>query len=252
MDATGTAGLPRRLELLWSSGDRPGRRNRTGLSLERVVGAAVEVADAEGLAQLSMSRVAERLGFTTMSLYRYVQSKDELLVLMEEAAIGPPGPDDPTEGWRAGLQRWVGEHVAIYHRHPWLLQIPISGPPLTPNNLLWFERGLQILDRTGLDAGEKVGAIQLVAGYVRNEAQLSLDLLAAQAAVAAAGGEPVSYGQMLSRLIDPERFPALTKMVRSGVFDVPEGYSEEDFNFGLQRVLDGIEVLVESRAQADQ
>lgn len=249
MDATG---LPRRLELLWGEGDRPGRRSRPGLSLERVVGAAIEVADAEGLAQLSMSRVAERLGFTTMSLYRYVRSKDELLVLMEEVAIGPPGPDDPTDGWRAGLQRWVGEHIAIYHRHPWLLQIPISGPPLTPNNLLWFERGLQILDRTGLRPEEKIGAIQLVAGYVRNEAQLSIDLLAAEAAAVAAYGEPVSYGQMLSRLIDPERFPALTRMVRDGVFDVSEGYSEEDFNFGLQRVLDGIEVLVESRAEADR
>ncbi|MDG4829675.1 TetR/AcrR family transcriptional regulator [Solwaraspora sp. WMMD1047] len=250
MDATDTDGLARRLELLW--GERAGaeRRSRPGLSLERVVGAAIEVADAEGLAQLSMSRVADRLGFTTMSLYRYVRSKDELLMLMEEAAIGPPPPlPGPDDGWRAGLQEWVRQHLAIYHRHPWLLQIPISGPPLTPNNLLWFERGLRILGATGLRAEEKVGVIQLVAGYVRNEAQLSRDLLAAEAAAVAAGGEPVSYGRMLAKLIDTERFPALSEMVADGVFDIPEGYSEEDFDFGLQRVLDGVEVLVRTRAE---
>jgi AcrR family transcriptional regulator len=250
MDTTDTDGLARRLELLWGERAGTGRRSRPGLSLERVVGAAIEVADAEGLGQLSMSRVADRLGFTTMSLYRYVRSKDELLMLMEEAAVGPPptlpAPDD---GWRAGLQEWVRQHLAIYHRHPWLLQIPISGPPLTPNNLLWFERGLRILDATGLRAEEKVGVIQLVAGYVRNEAQLSQDLLAAEAAAVAAGGEPVSYGRMLAKLIDTERFPALSEMVADGVFDVPEGYSEADFDFGLQRVLDGVEVLVRARTR---
>nr|MDT0657119.1 TetR/AcrR family transcriptional regulator [Micromonospora sp. DSM 115978] len=250
MDATNADGMTRRLELLW--GERAGseRRSRPGLSLDRVVRAAIEVADADGLGQLSMSRVADKLGFTTMSLYRHVRSKDELLMLMEEAAIGrPPDRSDPDLGWRAGLQEWVRQHLAIYHRHPWLLQIPISGPPITPNNLNWFERGLQVLAATGLRAEEKVGAIQLVAGYVRNEAQLSRDLLAAQTAAVASGGEIVSYGRMLAKFIDAERYPALSEMVDAGVFEVPEGYSEEDFDFGLQRVLDGIEVLVRARAE---
>lgn len=246
------SGMPRRLELFW--GERAGGgRTRPGLSRERVVTAAIEIADAEGLGQVSMSRVAERLGFTTMSLYRHVRSKDDLLLLMENAVVAMPPPDlDPAAGWRVGMERWAREQLAIYHRHPWLLQIPITGPPVAPSNLAWFEQALRVLRPTGLDAGERVGVIMLVSNYVRVEAQLSRDLLAAQAAMTAAvasGGRPMSYGRMLAAVIDAERFPALLEVVESGVLDGPEGYAEEDFAFGLGRVLDGVEMLVRARAE---
>lgn len=251
------AGLPHRLEIFWTARAGSDRRARPGLSRDRVVTAAIEVADAEGLSQVSMSRVAERLGFTTMSLYRHVRSKEELLLLMEDAAIGePPGEADPVAGWRAGLERWARDQLAIFHRHPWLLQLPITGPPLTPGNLAWFERALRVLRPTGLAPGEKVGVIMLVSGYVRTEAQLSRDLSAAETAAAeaatAVGVAPMSYGRMLARVIDAERFPALSEVVDSGVLDGPEGYSEEDFAFGLGRVLDGIETLVRARADGDR
>ena len=79
---------PTGLERLWRR-DEPERKPRLGLSLERVVGSGVELADGDGLAGVSMKRVAERLGFTTMSLYRYVTSKDELLLLMQDAVWQP-------------------------------------------------------------------------------------------------------------------------------------------------------------------
>lgn len=251
------SGMPYRLALHWGDRGRSGRRTRPGLSLDRVVAAAIEIADADGLGQVSMSRVAQRLGFTTMSLYRHVSGKDELLLRMEDAAIGaPPADPDPAAGWRAGIQRWARDHLAVLHRHPWLLQLPISGPPVAPNNLSWLENALRVLRGTGLDPGEKIGVIMLVSGYVRTEAQLSRDLLAAEAAATAAavdsGVKPMSYGRMLARVIDAERFPALLEVVESGVLDGPEGYSEEDFAFGLGRLLDGVEVLIRARAGAEE
>lgn len=256
MDSDDDSGLPHELEILWGSRGRSGRRARPGLSLERVVAAAVEIADSDGLAQVSMSRVAQRLGFTTMSLYRHVRSKEELLLLMQEAAVGvPPTEPDPAGGWRAGLERWARDQLAVFHRHPWLLQIPISGPPLAPSNLAWLEHALRVLRPTALDPGEKIGVIMLVSGYVRTEAQLSRDLTlagaAASAEAAAEGGKPLSYGRKLAKLIDAERFPALLEVVESGVLDGPEGYTEQDFAFGLNRLLDGVDVLIRARAEGD-
>lgn len=253
MGSNDGSGIPRRLELLWGAGARSGRRTRPGLSLERVVTAAIEIADAEGLGQVSMARVAERLGFTTMSLYRHVDSKDDLLTLMEDVAVGqPPADPGPAAGWRAGIEHWAREHLVLYRRHPWLLQIPISGPPLAPSSLAWFEQALRIMRPTGLDPGERVGVIMLVSNHIRVEAQLSQDLEAARSgsatAAAATGDQPMSYGRMLAAVIDAERFPALLEVVESGVLDGPEGYSEEDFAFGLGRVLDGVETLVRARA----
>src|SRR5215207_6107774 len=94
-------GLDRTLELLWGARRRPRRGPKPSLSVEQIVSAAVEVADDEGLAALSMQRVAERLGFTTMSLYRYVPGKGELIDLMLDAAFGrPPDPEDEAPNWR--------------------------------------------------------------------------------------------------------------------------------------------------------
>src|SRR5882762_3310997 len=77
-------------ELLWGATERPTRGPKPGMSLERIVKTAITVAGEEGLSQLSMRRVAERLGFTTMSLYRYVRTKEEILDLMLETAVGEP------------------------------------------------------------------------------------------------------------------------------------------------------------------
>ena len=75
------------------------------MSIERIVEAAVELADADGIGAVSMSSVAARLGYTTMSLYRYVSAKDDLLVLMNEEGVGLPPDHDPIDDdWRAGLR----------------------------------------------------------------------------------------------------------------------------------------------------
>ena len=116
MSESGTH-LPPAVELLWGLRDR-GRRGgpKPALSLERIVAAAVELADEGGIAALSMGRLAEKLGFTTMSLYRYVASKDELLLLLLDAGIGEP-PPDPGGSWRDRAGAWCRDLTAVYRRH---------------------------------------------------------------------------------------------------------------------------------------
>ncbi len=252
MDDHGGTSLPASIEAAWGVRERPARGPRPALSLDRIVAAAVKVAAADGMGAVSMSRVAAELGVSTMSLYRYVSAKDELLALMVDAAYEPPPRPVPGEGWRRSLERWARAELAVYRRHRWVLRVPISGPPITPNQVAWLEWGLACLTGTGLREGEKLSAILLVTGYDRNQATLEADIATAMAA-GVAGAQPMaSYGRTLARLIDPERFPALHAAIAAGALDAPEGEIEEDdmdseFTFGLDRVLDGIEALIEKR-----
>src|SRR5262249_36790479 len=235
--------LPASVAAAWGIRDRPHKGPKPGLSLERIVAAAVQVADAEGLAAVSMSRVAAELGAAPMSLYRHVSAKDELLTLMLDAAYGPypaqPQPEaGPETGWRAGRARGARAMRAAAQPHPRVLHIPIRGLPTLPNEVAWFEEGLRCLQDTGLEENEKASSILLVSGYVRNAAMIDADI---EAAVRASGKTPdewmASYARTLTLLADPQRFPALTKFIAAGVFDRADP-PEAEFTFGLDRILD--------------
>jgi AcrR family transcriptional regulator len=242
-------GLPASIEEAWGVRRRPRKGPKPGLDLERIVAAAVKVAASEGIAAVSMSRIATELGSSAMSLYRYVAAKDELLALMVDSAFDAPmAPASPDEEWRAGMARWAWTYHDALRRHPWVLRIPISGPPVTPNQTAWMEDGLRTLGGTGLAEGEKLSVILLVSGYVRNEAMLSADLAAA-AARTADGQIMPTWSQQLARLTDADRFPALHAALASGVFDEDDD-PDDEFSFGLERVLDGIEALVRRRGAA--
>jgi AcrR family transcriptional regulator len=205
----------------------------------------VALADEGGLAALSMSRLAEKLGFTTMSLYRYVASKDDLLVLMLDAAIGPPPAAAAGSGWRAGVEGWARALRAGYGRHPWMVDLPISGLPAGPNQLVWFERGLGVLAATTLEPGERAASVLLLATYVRAQGQLVQDLTRA----GESGG--VDWAAVVRRVADPQRFPEVAAVIAAGVFeDEPDEFPDDDFGFGLDRILDGIDVLHRSRVGA--
>ncbi|MGC5347008.1 TetR/AcrR family transcriptional regulator [Streptomyces sp. DT24] len=242
-EGTGTdgAGLPNSIGVLWELRNREQRTARTGLSVERIVTAAIESADADGLGALSMSRVAKSLDFGTMSLYRHVSSKDELQQLMLDMAYGTPPPIDAgPDDWRAGLEQWARAFQEVFRRHPWMLQISVSGPPLEPGQLSWLECGLRTLGGTALRPDEKLSVMMLMIGYVRNYVQLSLGVVTQDISEA---DLMANYGRALAKYTDAASFPALAELLEAGAFEAPE----DDFTFGLQRVLDGTEVLVRIR-----
>lgn len=134
--------IPPGLQLAWGLRDAGSRGPKRGLTLERIVAAGIKVAHTDGLAALSMARIAGELGVGTMSLYRYVAAKDELLLLMVDTALGAPPPPAAGEDWRAGLRRWALGVWEAYRRQPWVLRVPISGPPYGPNNVAWLDNAL--------------------------------------------------------------------------------------------------------------
>lgn len=241
MDDDTETGLPASIEEAWGVRRRPRKGPKPGLDLERIVAAAVGVAASEGIEAVSMSRVATELGSSAMSLYRYVAAKDELLTLMIDAAFDTTvAAAPPDEGWRAGMTRWAWTYHDALRRHPWVLRVPISGPPVTPNQIAWLEDGLRALGGTGLTEPEKLSVILLVSGYVRNEATLAADLQTASAPIMP------RWGRQIAALTDPERFPALHAALATEVFDQDDD-PDDEFMFGLERVLDGIEALVRRR-----
>lgn len=250
LDAVDEIELPASIAAAWGIRERPRKGPKPGLSLPRIVDAAIAVAERDGLAAVSMSRVAAELGASTMSLYRYVTAKDELLMLMADAAYGAPPSFRETEGdWRAGISNWAWWSLERMRRHLWVLRIPINGPPITPNQIAWLEAGLQCLRETGLTEAEKMSVILLISGYVRNDATTSADI---DTAARAAGKDlqefMPAFARILRRVTDPERFPALTAVLATDLFDVDDD-PDDEFRFGLERILDGIEVLVRTRRE---
>lgn len=228
-----TSEIPRTLRVLWGDQERPGGR---GLSRERIVAAGIALADADGIAALSMARLAERLGSAPMSLYRHVSNKDELLTFMTDAAPGPP-PELPAAGWRPRLETWARALRDVYYAHPWILQVTAGLPPLDPGQLAWLDRGLSALDGTTLSQADRFETIMTIVNYARGEAQIG-------AALRHRGGDPTEYGRLIARLVTPDRMPALAAAVAAGVFRAADDDPAESFGFGLTRILDGVNVLL--------
>jgi AcrR family transcriptional regulator len=236
------------IEAAWGIRQAATKGPRPGLTLERITGAAVKVASAEGLGAVSMSRVAAKLGVATMSLYRYVRSKNELLALMVDAVFWHAPDTTSTPDWRAALALWAREHLAVLREYPWVVRIPLSGPPITPNLVRWFEAGLAALAGTGLRERQKVAVLLLVNGFVRNEMLLAADLAMAAEASGAVLTGPAAYGRLLAELIDQSQCPAISAVLSAGVFEeADDSNPDAQFDFGLERMLDGVAVLVHKR-----
>lgn len=241
--------IPPTLAIAWGRAEMPTRGPRAGLSASAIVAAAIEIADADGLAAVSMSRVAERLGYTPMSLYRHVPSKEDLLALVQDAALGDPPPEAPPtgDGWRAGLAAWARDVAAAYRAHLWVLDIPISGPPAMPRQIGWLERALAILADSPLPLDERLSVVLVLSGYSRNWAQLMRDL---ERGLERSGktDEQVArdYQQVLGQLVTEDRFPGVHAVIVGGLLNDEDDEDDEvdEFEFGLQRILDGVEAYM--------
>ncbi|HYI56535.1 MAG TPA: TetR/AcrR family transcriptional regulator [Microlunatus sp.] len=229
--------LPRGIALAWGIAVDPQRGPKRELSVEKIVDAAIEIADADGLGAVSMSSVATRLGYTTMSLYRYVSAKDDLIVLMNDEGLGLPPDHEPVDDdWRGGLRRWGRAVDAAYRRHPWLLDIPIDGVPITPNNLAWLDWGLRLLAPAGMAASNAVAAVLMISGLTRWQATIDRSV---------ASGDQLEAEQVVfTELVTPERYPALAAALRDGGLSDDE--ADDPFRFALERALDGLECVVGS------
>jgi AcrR family transcriptional regulator len=232
---------PTTLDLLWGTRQRPRRGPRPSLSLERIVTEAIALADAEGLANLSMQHLAQRLGCAKMALYRHVPGKAELVALMVDAAIGDPPPARTAPGeqpWRAVLRVWATTISGRYRAHPWAIEATAGARPIGPNELAWLETALAGLAGTGLTGAERLDTVVLLNGHVRSLVQ-----------VTPAGQEDLA-GQIARQVgavlpAHPDRYPQVL-----AAFSDPSSSTGHDdaLHFGIDRILDGIAALIAARS----
>jgi AcrR family transcriptional regulator len=246
--------LPPGVDLLWGRRERGKRGPRPGLSPDAIVDAAIRIADAEGLDAVSMARVAAELGFSTMSLYRYVASKEELLQLMwNGSALGAQDLVIEGDDWRSKLRSWAVIQRDMLDRHPWITQMPMAAPPVAPNSLHFVERGLQTMDGTGLADADKIRVVGLLSSYTLSEARMAADaaraMQAAHAAQEAGGapGPPLTFEELLRELVDERTYPRLYRIAWApgSAEGVAPPSEREEFLAGVDLILDGVQALID-------
>ncbi len=252
--ARSSAGDPvRTLELLWREpGARPSQRGpRQGLTVDEVVAAAIAIADEEGLDALTMRRVAQALGVGAMSLYTYVPGKAELLDLMLDTVFGRmPRSDLSGLPWRERLRAVARDNREMYERHPWVLAVSTSRPPLGPGMLAKYEHELKAFEGLGLDDIEMDDALTYLMGFVHSSAHSAADARASQREDSMTDEQWWAIsGPLLARVIDQEKYPTASRVgAAAGAAHNSPYNPDHAYDFGLQRVLDGLGVLIDQRA----
>ncbi|HZX03156.1 TetR/AcrR family transcriptional regulator [Kribbella sp.] len=227
--------LPPGLALAWGVQPVQRRGPKPALTVEQIVATGIEFGDRYGFEAISLQRIAARLGVTTNAMYRYVRSKEELIVLVHDAAVASP-PELP-KGWRPAAIAWVDAQVKQYADRPWLLDVPIRGAPTTPRILRWVEVMLAALAGTGLSQHDNLGCLMLLDGYVRSYASLARQL-------GASDNTPVQAEQV-GRFLVPRLLEGDYRTVASLYLNSEyEDELDDDLEFGLARILDGIEALI--------
>jgi AcrR family transcriptional regulator len=222
------------IDLLWGHRPAATRGPKPALTIDRIAGAAVAVADAEGIDAVSMQRVAESLSFTKMSLYRYVAGKSDLLAVMVEHAVGePPDLSRVRSGWRARVERWAALLSASWDEHPWLPGATTGRRVMGPREIGWVEAGVAALEGTALTPAERFDVVVSISGNLRNTQSAGV-----------AGTQPWHEGPH-ARLIgaDTARFPAL-----AGLLTARPRTPRQTRDFGLRCLLDGVAAQLAERS----
>ncbi len=242
----------RTIDLMWFPDAETSRRGRKpGLSVRRVVAAAIALADAEGLEAVTMRRVSQELGVVPMTLYTYVPDKAALLDLMlDRLYLDMPRPPWADQPWRERLTAIAAENRALYQRHPWAAELPASRPPLGPGLMAKYEHELTAFDGVGLDDVETDSALTFLLGFVQASARVAADVHAAAERSAQTDEQWwAASGPALAMIVDPAAFPHATR-IGSAAGEALGGAYQPDYawTFGLDRVLDGLGVLIERRS----
>jgi AcrR family transcriptional regulator len=244
----GTAEGRAMIELLWNPPAPSVRGPKQRLTVGQVVEEAMALAAEEGIDKLSMRTLATRLGVGAMSLYTYVPGREELFELMIDRAWAMRTKADPTLPWRDQVEHHAREAMEMYDRYPWLVRANLWRMPLGPHVLDAQEDLYRAVDVTGLPAYDVARVTSLVESFVFGVArsQIADRTVAAQTGVTA-DAYWESRMSFWSTYYTPERFPTMTRLWEAKAFDQPP---DDPLEFGLERLLDGIELLVATRGAA--
>ncbi|ACZ29097.1 transcriptional regulator, TetR family [Xylanimonas cellulosilytica DSM 15894] len=252
----------RLVQRMWAPPTPPRRGPKPGLSVDRIIEAAYELAEAEGIEAVSMARLGSSLGVSAMALYRHVSNKDELLTLLADRLARDLPPIGDVATWREGLDLWTRAQIMMVLEHPWFLDLPLSTVMPGPHRLRWIDSLFGLLAETPLSVDEKFAFAGLLAQHVLGEARILVESQRAAAAAepgAATSADPFGdLGTLLHAFADPADFPHLMAAIETaeGETRVPvmppdaAAAVEEEITFGLNVVLDGLEAYVAGRQAA--
>lgn len=241
--------IDRTLTLLWRRelGETPGSRGpKQRVSVDEVIAAAIEIADAEGLAALSMRKVAERLGLGAMSIYTYVPGRSELIGLMVDEVAGDLPLEPHAQQLRDRMTQIARLTYEEYHRHRWLLQVENSRPWIGPHCAARYEWQVSALDGVGFTDLQIDKAVTLLVGFAESAARMSVNM---NRTTEQSGMTDVEWWEInapiLERVMNSELYPVSRRVGQAaGEAYQAVGDPEGLFAFGLERILDGLEELL--------
>ena len=238
--------LRRRSELLWEDRSPPTRGPKPSLTPDDVVKAAIEIADTDGLAAMTMQAVSAKLGLTTMAVYRYFPNKEALYDAIVDAGMGLPPQWTPARAdWRGRLTQLSHAKREMLCARPWRAELPFVAAPHGPNWLSWLEALMDALADTGLSEADKGQMLSIVDGYTRGASDTAISLARARARGTSDAEWAAAVGADLGRAIGDPRFPRFAALLTAPPENKPRSL-DESFDFGLQRVLDGIEAYIKN------
>lgn len=244
-ERSGGGDAARTIALLWRKPAEPkpvGRKPK--VSVDQIVGAAIAVADRDGLASMSMARVAQELSVGTMSLYGHVPGKAELIDLMADAVLQER--ELAADGsWRDRIKHYADRTRAVYQAHPWLRDVSMVRPPLGPGLMDGQEFVLAALTDSGLEPRQVTVAHTAVEAFVHGAAASEVDDQQLERATGESGDSWWGARQLFwDDYFDVERYPTMTSLWNAGAYDISGTLADQvrgSFDYGLEKLLDGIE-----------
>jgi AcrR family transcriptional regulator len=212
---------------------RKATRPRPPLTRERVVHAAVALADEHGVSAVTMRRLGETLGVEAMSLYNHVANKDELLDSMVDVVFREVGVPDGSD-WRIAMRDRALAVRQVLARHRWAIVLMESRRSPGPANLQHHDAVIGCLRRAGFSVAMAAHAFSLldsyIYGFALQEASLPFDT----------GEETAELAQNIMRDAPPDAYPYLTEMMVEHILQPGYDYADE-YELGLDLILDGLE-----------
>jgi len=250
-DRTSSGDPAATLRLLWRdhlpADDTPRRGPRRALDVDAVVAAAINVADDEGLAALTMRRLADRLGTRPMTVYTYVPGRAELLDLMlDDAYARMPRTDTAGLPWQRRVRAVAEDNRDLFDRRPWAAHLSTLRPPLGPGQMAKYEYELSAFTGSGLDDITTDAALTHLLTFVRATARDAADARATQQATGDDQHWWDAAGHLLAQILDPDTYPLASRIgTVAGAAHASAHDPTHAYSFGLDRVLDALEHLTQ-------
>ncbi|MBZ4321497.1 TetR/AcrR family transcriptional regulator [Streptomyces huiliensis] len=243
---------------IWLAEEKPSPRRRAAadrareqqgsLDRDKIVAAAVRLLDAEGLAKFSMRRLAAELGVTAMSVYWYVDNKDDLLELVLDEASGEmalPDPDAEDADWRDQLRQLAHEYRGMLTRHPWVARLAGQYLNIGPRSMRFGDATLKVIRRSGVEPSRFSGSLGALFQFVYGFA--TVQTLYAERCRAAGLDQRQYLKEVADTLAErpdfAEQYSESVAMTQRFRDEPMEELWARDFTVGLDTVIAGIEVM---------